>query len=145
MRGDKTAVHDLAKGAARYREQEFPQRQDTGQTALRIDDVEVEDHLDLAVLPNLGDRVADLRVLRQGEELRVHDPPGRVFLVGELGLEFVPVGPVEQSQDGLAQLVLEPVDDLDAVVDRQRREQPCDLRRRELLEQRPPLTGLQFQ
>ena len=67
-------------------EQQPAQRDDADEMAPVVHDVEVEDHLDVAGLLERRDRLAGREVLRQGEDVRVHQAAGGLlFVLEQLG------------------------------------------------------------
>ena len=77
----------------------------------RIDDVEIEDHLDVARGLQGRDGLADRHVFGQGEDMRVHDAAGRLFGVFEQVLDLARFLAAHQFEHGRRQLFGQVVDD----------------------------------
>ena len=91
---------------------------DADQVAALVDDVEIEDHLDVAVGLQLGDRLADRHVFAEREDMRVHDAAGRLLVVLEQVLDDARFLRAHQVEDGRRQLFRQVVDQRGGVVGR---------------------------
>ena len=85
---DQVGRHDPLERRLRRDEQQPPQRDDADEVPPLVDDVEIEDHLDVAAALQLGDRLADRQVLAQREDMRVHDAARGLLAVLEQVLDL---------------------------------------------------------
>ena len=92
--------HDPLERRRRRHEQQPAQRDDADEVAARVDDVEIEDHLDVARPLERGDRLARRHVLRKREDFRVHDAAGGLLVVLEQLADFVARAFFDQLEDG---------------------------------------------
>ena len=84
---DQVRGHDPLERRLGRDQQQAAQRHDADQVPALVDDVEIEDHLDVAVALQLGDGLAHRHVFAQREDIRVHDAAGRPLLVLEQVLD----------------------------------------------------------
>ena len=91
---------------------------DADQVAPLVDDVEIEDHLDVAVALQLGDGLADRHVFAQREDMRVHDAAGGLLGVLEQVLDHARFLRAHQVEDRGRQLLGQVVDQRRRVVGR---------------------------
>ncbi len=78
--------------------------------APRIDDVEVEHHLDVAGALQHRDRLTHRQVFAKREHLRIHDAAGGLFAVFEEALDLVGLATPHQLEDFAGQLLRQVVD-----------------------------------
>ncbi len=81
-----------------------------------VDDVEIEDHLDVAVGLELGDGLAHRHVFAQREDMRVHDAAGCLLVVLEQVLDDARLLRAHQVEDRRRQLLRQVVDQRRGVV-----------------------------
>ena len=85
-----SAVMIRLSGVSGEHQQQAPQRDDADQVPARVDDVEIEDHLDVAGRLQRRDRLAHRHVFAEREDIRVHDAAGRLLGVFEQVLDVAP-------------------------------------------------------
>ena len=108
----------------------------------RVDDVEIEDHLDVARALQRGDRLRRGHVLGEGEDARVHDAARRLFGVFEQLADVAAGGALlHQLEHRRRHVLRKVVDDRGGVVRRQLLEQLADLFGRPSGEQRRTAFG----
>ncbi len=82
----------------------------------RIDDVEVEDHLDIAGGLQGGDGLAHRHVFGRGEDMRIHDAAGRLLGILEEILDLARFLAAHQLEDGVRELFRQVIDDRGRIV-----------------------------
>ena len=118
--------------------EDTPQRDHPHEPAVLVDDVEVEDHLDVARPLERRDRAADRQVLGQREDLGVHDAAGRPVVVLEKLLDLLRFPLAHEVEDARGQLLGQPVDERRRVVRLQLRKEARQLLGRAVAEQPRP-------
>ena len=95
--------------------------------APRVDDVEVEHHLNVAGALQGGNGLAHREVFAQRKDLRVHDAAGRLLAVFEQALDLARFTAPHQFQNFGGQLFRQVIDQRRRVIRRNFLQQPGDL------------------
>ena len=93
-------------------------------------------HLDVSRFLKRLDRIAHGQVLRQGEDLRVHDAAGGPVVLFEKLLDVVRLPLPHEFQDARGEVAGKSVDQRRRVVGRYFGKEPCQLFRQKVHEQR---------
>jgi hypothetical protein len=93
-------------------------RSETTPTRWRRSSVEIKNHLDVARVLQLGDRLADRHVFVEGEDMRVHDAAGGLLVVFEQVFDHARFLRAHQIEHGRRQLFRQVVDQRGGVVGR---------------------------
>ena len=107
---DDFGRHDPLERRFGRHQQQPAQRCHAHQVPARIDDVEVEHHLDVARALQRRDRFADRQVFAQREHLRVHDAARRLLAVFEQAFDLARFAAAHQLQDLGRQLLRQVID-----------------------------------
>ncbi len=121
----------LSRVSGRFRSS-CRRRQDSGKLAAVVDDVDIEDHLQIAGVLELPYRFLDRSLLAQREDLGAHDPPGGLLGILEEVLDLGGFLGMHRAEDGLLEIARQPGHEWSGVVGIELLQESGDFRRGEV-------------